>query len=203
MLKSLLLIAPLVWNVALNQEAPSPGRATIDGAGLSRPIRLGGQPFFDLVYLSGLVRDWSPPPPGEPVLPAPDLGPRLLIRYTFQAPGGSIRVRQHLYLSNGRAAWTYTPPGQQIAVAGDKTVVAPSGWWRSRILGEFLSAVGLQRAVLNPVTDVIEAVGVAERPADGASQGVPPSSVGVGLAALALLLLAAALAGRTQQTARP
>jgi hypothetical protein len=144
---------PFASASALVQPQIRDGQAVIRGPGLARPLELAGQPFFDLIYLAGLLPDWSPPPPGEhvPSSPVGTLGPPYEVLYSFPAArqGRPVSLEQTFYFEapNLGDVLVHTLPGQGIPLTGGGRLDVPEGWWRSPVLGDFLQAVALPEGI--------------------------------------------------------
>jgi hypothetical protein len=128
------------------------GNVVIRGPGLERPLELKGQPFFDLVYLAGLVPEWSPSPPGQRVPPPTSerLGTAYDIFYTFPIAGrGPVPLVQTLYFgaTDRREVWIHTLSGQGIPLTPERRLDVPEGWWQSSVLDDFLRAVALAEGI--------------------------------------------------------
>lgn len=185
------------------------GRATIRGPALDRPLELGGQPYFDLIYLAGLVPDWSPPPPGQRTSePSFDeIGALHQVSYSFRVAGRKpVSLEQTLYLRPGGLgeAWVETKPEQVIPLVGGGRLMVPSGWWRSEVLGDFLRGVmlaggltGSASVATGPVSPSRPAptAAVTELPR-GTAREAKSSRMLIGIAALGLLLLIGAVEAR-------
>jgi hypothetical protein len=185
------------------------GRATIRGPGLDRPLELAGQPYFDLVFLAGLVPEWSPPPPGQRVAEpsAEQIGASYEVSYSFPVDQGEpVSLVQTLnFGTHGLGeVWTKTKAGQWIPLVNGGRLEAPAGWWRSDMLDDFLRAVALAEGLSGFPPPVTQATSDGETTAE-----VPPgielqpterpattSRVLLGLGALGLLLLIGALESR-------
>ncbi len=191
------------------------GHAAIRGPGLERPLQLTGQPFFDLVYLAGLVPEWSPPPPGQRVPPPPPerLGPAYDVFYSFPSAGrGPVPLVQTLYYgaTDGETVWIHTLSGQGIPLTGESRLDVPEGWWLSPVLDDFLRAVALAEGVAafpppdqapagpsaQPMTTLSPEAEPAEEVAGRATRSL------LGVAAIGLLLILGALSSRPAAGAR-
>jgi hypothetical protein len=190
-------------NVPL-QASPS-GNATIEGPGLNKPIVLSGQPLWDFLYLTRLLRGTSGPPPGRSGSPDPrNLGPRYEVAILL-APSndhGRIRIRQVLFpysrSETGKlVAWVYTSPSQRLPTGERSPFQLASGWWSSHVLFKFLLAVGLPESAPNPEATDNETREV--RPGQS-PPGFSRRGVWLGLLALGVLLLLGAVTGRPSET---
>lgn len=195
------------------------GKAVIRGSALDGSLELAGQPFFDLVYLGGLVPDWSPPPPGQRVStppPARQLGPPLEVEYSFRlGKQRAVPLTQTLYPETGAGGGilVHTPAGQIIPLVGGGRLDAPEGWWRSEVLPGFLRAVAVAEGLTAFPPDSTELSAAVEQTAEPAPPEAdpPPTTEGVptririvlGLAALALLLLLGAVESRPSHLRAP
>jgi hypothetical protein len=187
------------------------GHVMIRGPGLERPLGLAGQPFFDLVYLAGLVPDWAPSPPGRRVPPPTSarLGPAYDVFYSFPSAGrGPVPLVQTLYFgaTDREEVWIHTLSGQGIPLAGERRLDVPEGWWQSPVLDDFLRAVALAEGITAFPPPGVHAAGggfasptVPSRSGDPVSAGGPPRTATrslLGLAAIGLLLILGALSSR-------
>jgi hypothetical protein len=185
------------------------GQATIRGPGLDQPLDLTGQPYFDLVYLAGLVPEWSPPPPGQRDAPPSGvrLGPAYDLFYSFPVPGqGPVPLVQTLYFGKpAGGVWVNTLAGQGIPLAGGGRLEVPEGWWRSQVLDDFLRSAALAEGLTGfPPEDTqtnsdLETIGTSRPNTDPSPTTEEPSTttrVLLGLATLGLLLLIGAVEGR-------
>jgi hypothetical protein len=186
------------------------GQAAIRGPGLDRPLELSGQPFFDLIYMAGLIPDWSPPPPGQhvPSSPAGPLGPPYDVFYSFPVAGqGPVPLVQTFYFeaANRGVVWVHTLRGQGIPLTGGGRLDVPEGWWRSPVLSDFLRAVALAEGITEFPPDEAQAPASPSDQTAIAAPGQPEESeeapgagtrVLLGLGALGLLLLLGAFGGR-------
>jgi hypothetical protein len=192
------------------------GFVEIRGPGLGRPLQLTGQPFFDLVYLAGLVPEWSPPPPGRRVPPPPSerLGPAYDVFYTFPSAGrGPVPLVQTLYYGakDRGMVWIHTLSGQGIPLTGVTRLEVPEGWWQSSVLDDFLRAVALAEGIAAfPPGEVQAAAGPTPQPATTSSPKTGPEEERgkatrslLGVAAIGLLLLLGALSSRPAVGKRP
>jgi hypothetical protein len=186
------------------------GQAAIRGPGLDRPLELSGQPFYDLMYMAGLIPNWSPPPPGQHVQssPAGPLGPPYDVFYSFPVAGqGPVPLVQTFYFEapNRGVVWVHTLAGQGIPLTGGGRLDVPEGWWQSAVLHDFLRAVALAEGISEfPPDKVQPAASPSEETAIAASREIELSEeapgagtrVLLGLGALGLLLLLGAFGGR-------
>lgn len=195
------------------------GKAVIRGFALDGSLELSGQPFFDLIYLAGLVPDWSPAPPGQRVSTPPpkgELGPPLEVEYSFHlGKQGTVPLTQTLYPGTGAGGGilVHTPAGQIIPLVGGGRLDAPEGWWHSEVLPGFLRAVAVAEGLTAFPPDSIESSATVEQTAESAppeadpgltTEGVPTRTrIALGLAALALLLLLGAIESRPSHLRAP
>jgi hypothetical protein len=122
------------------------------------------------------------------------LGPRYEVRLVWTVPKGQPDVVQHLYPYAKNGPVLYTPPGQEFLASG--TGLASGGWYYApAALMRALHRLGLPKT--SPV--VLD-------PADGTAAARPsepgPSPVVWGVAFLAGLLIAGAMAGRRRAVVR-
>lgn len=185
------------------------GRATIRGPALDRPLELAGQPYFDLVFLAGLVPEWSPPPPGQrmPEPSADEIGASYDVAYSFPvADGDPVSLAQTLHFGNPNLGevWVNTKAGQWIPLVDGGRLEAPGGWWRSDVLGDFLRAVAVAEGFSGFPSAETNAITAGQTTMAAPTASDPPrteapattSRVLLGLGALGLLLLIGALESR-------
>lgn len=200
---------PFVPASALRQPRIPEGQAVIRGPGLTRPLELGGQPFFDLIYLAGLIPDWSPPPPGQYVRSSPQgtLGHVYDVVYSFPISGQTpVALEQTLYFEapSSGGVWVHTLAGRGIPLTGGGRMDVSEGWWRSPVLGDFLRAVALAQGIVEfPPDTAPTASSASDETVPAASPELEPSAeaaagtrVLVGLAALGLMLFLGAFGSR-------
>lgn len=200
---------PFVPASALLQPQIPEGQAVIRGPALARPLELAGQPFFDLIYLAGLLPDWSPPPPGQhfPSSPAGDLGRPYDVLYSFPVSGqGPVLLEQTFYIEapNPGEVWVHTFANQGIPLTEGGRLGVSEGWWRSPVLRDFLRAVALAQGIAGFLPDKAQAAASpSDETAMAASREPGPSEeaatgtrVLLGLAALGLMLFLGALGSR-------
>jgi hypothetical protein len=186
------------------------GRATIRGPALDRPLELAGQPYFDLVFLAGLVPEWSPPPPGQRVSePSADqIGASYDVDYSFPvADREPVSLAQTLHFGNQNLGevWVNTKAGQWIPLVDGGRLKAPGGWWRSDVLGDFLRAVALAEGLSGFPPAETNAITTSQTTVTAPTASDPPrttderattSGVLLGLGALGLVLVIGALESR-------
>jgi hypothetical protein len=190
---------------ALPAQAKIEGTAFIDGPGISGgaggsggggSIRMDGSDGAGYPVLAGMLE------PGRylTVRPDGDLGPRYEARLVITAPKGQPDVTQHLYPFAEGGPVLYTPPGQKFVMSA--TGEAPRGWYDAppKLIRE-LHLRGLPTTCGLPTTSP-----AVTSPTDGTaatpSSGPGPSPVVWGLAFLAGLLVAGAVAGRKRAAVR-
>jgi hypothetical protein len=182
----------------------------IRGPALDRPLELAGQPYFDLVFLAGLVPEWSPPPPGQrgPEPSAEQIGASYDVSYSFPVAGRepvSLAQTLHFGTEDLAGVWVNTKAGQWIPLVNGGRLEAPGGWWRSDVLDDFLRAVALAEglsgfppAETNAISagQTTGATPTASDPPRATERPATTSRVLLGLGALGLLLLIGALESR-------
>jgi hypothetical protein len=186
------------------------GRTTIRGPALDRPLELAGQPYFDLVFLAGLVPEWSPPPPGHRVSEpsAEQIGASYDVSFSFQvAERESVSLAQTLHFGtqNLGEVWVNTKTGQWIPLVTGGRLEAPGGWWRSDVLDDFLRAVAVAEGLSGFPPPEMQTTSDGRTTAAAPPASDPPRTteepattprVLLGLGALGLLLLIGALESR-------
>jgi hypothetical protein len=216
----------LVFTVTAAAAAGSPphssqhgipeGRATIRGPAFERPLELAGQPYFDLIYLTGLVPDWSPPPPGQRMSePSSDeIGSAHEVTYSFRVAGQKpVFLKQMLYFGTEGfgEVLVETKPGQVIPLGGGDRLEVPGGWWRSIVLGDFLGAVAVAKGLPEFSSEPTDPVSAPARTPTAPDADPPPAGEQVtstsrlllGIAALSLLLLIGAVESRPGKLKTP
>ena len=194
------------------EQGVGEGGALIRGPGMERPLEVAGQPFFDLVHLAGLMPESSPPAPGSRV-PEPATGRpgiRYDVLYSFPMRGqGPIPVVQELYVApGGEVAWTHTRPGQAIPLHEGGELPAPGGWWRSRVLADFLGGLARAEGIAELGSQPAETGEASPLPGpdeeeraarDAETEQATAWRTLVGLVALGALLLVGALGSRARR----
>jgi hypothetical protein len=190
-----------------------PGHLTIAGPGLERGVTIGGRDFWTALYLTGA--GYRPFGYAEPSPPATStLGPRYRATYVVAAGHGrTLSMTQDLYPYASGLAWAFTPGGQRF-LSDMGTFTTPGGWWHSAALLQVLTVHGLpaDRPAGSAAANHSSAAGVLAGPAsaqggsgdgrggpDGGTGGVG-GPVGIGIVALAALLLAAAVGARPRRS---
>ena len=147
----LLVCAVLAFATAAQAKGPS--RATIEGPGLDKPIRLSGDsesnnatasPFYRFVQEVGFfpaVFCCQEPNPMLSTRPKGVLGPKYTIVYAVPGPENkTYRVMQDLYPYASGGPLVHTAPGQRIF----GTMQTSGGWFRAQpTLNERLISRGL------------------------------------------------------------
>jgi len=186
-----------------------PGHLTIAGPGLDHPLTIGARDFWKVLYLTGAgYRPYGYAEPSPPALST--LGPRYRATYVVaRGHDRTLSMTQDLYPYARGLVWALTPAGQRFRsdMGGFTT---PGGWWHSAALLGVLTAHGLPAVA--PV-GTSGAAGVLAGP-DGAGNGSggsrggptggsgePVGAVGIGIAVLAALLVAAAIGARPRRQA--
>ena len=180
----LLVIAMLlVLAVAAPAEAKGPTKVTIEGAGLTQPIVLGGSSVGILFFESGVADGLGACLAADrcsPHRPQGDLGPKYVATYTVRFPNRSghmvdNQLVQYLYPHAQPTPLAYLPPGQPYG--GARTV---GGTFR---VGDTMLADVIGHGFGGSPSP--PPLPIAEQPAAGNTSVVP----GV-VAAIAILLVA-------------
>jgi hypothetical protein len=190
-----------------------PGHVSITGPGLDRPLTIGGRDFWTVEYLTGAgYRPFGYAEPSSPATSA--LGPRYRATYVVEPKHGRVlSMVQDLYPYAPGLVWAFTRGGQRFRsdVGGESGFTTPGGWWHSAALLEVLVAHGLPATAPATTTSASGAAGALGGPGSGGSAsgngtggpggpGGPGGRVWIGIAALAALLLAGAVAARPRRS---
>ncbi|MDP9340862.1 MAG: hypothetical protein M3Q23_01890 [Actinomycetota bacterium] len=203
---------PHAWRCPVGGDPYCPaGHLTMVGTGLDRPVTVAGRDFWTVLYLTGA--GYRPYGYAEPSQPSPSgLGPRYRATYTVEPEHGpTLSMTQDLYPYAPSMAWAFTSNGQRFR-SDMGAFTTPGGWWHSAALLEVLTAHGLPATAPAGASGTARAAGALAGPGsnDGAGSDGPGSPAGspggpgriwIGVAALAVLLLVAALAGRPRRIA--